>query len=288
MAYTVNTYDKTITVDEGTINNDLSIGLVGRNYFGYGENVAQALATLLENSASAEPDLSKRTTGQLWADHANETLKMWVYDRWVGTTFNQKSLKDNLNGDRDGFVIEAGGLPIAIFSNEEYILHDDEPIKPAFTNGQVNIGMTMAEGMIMYGTALRALYADLAELYASDAEYEPGTVVKIGGEAEVTQTTEAFCTEVFGIVSTNPAYLMNSALEGTTVAVALEGRVPCRVIGEVRKGQRLVASEVPGVARAATEYERNEGLDWFRVVGRALENKDTIGIGLVEVVVGVK
>jgi hypothetical protein len=142
--------------------------------------------------------------------------------------------------------------------------------------------------MIMYGTALRALYADLAELYASDAEYEPGTVVKIGGEAEVTQTTEAFCTEVFGIVSTNPAYLMNSALEGTTVAVALEGRVPCRVIGEVRKGQRLVASEVPGVARAATEYERNEGLDWFRVVGRALENKDTIGIGLVEVVVGVK
>lgn len=288
MAYTVNTYDKTITVDEGTINNDLSIGLVGRNYFGYGENVAQALATLLENSASAEPDLSKRVTGQLWADHANETLKMWVYDHWVGTTFNQKSLKDNLNGDRDGFVIEAGGMPIAIFSNEEYILHDDEPIKSAFTNGQVNIGMTMAEGMIMYGTSLRALYADLAELYVSDADYEPGTVVKIGGEAEVTQTTEAFCTEVFGIVSTNPAYLMNSALEGTTVAVALEGRVPCRVIGEVRKGQRLVASEVPGVARAATEYERNEGLDWFRVVGRALENKDTIGIGLVEVVVGVK
>lgn len=288
MAYTVNTYDKTITVDEGTINNDLSIGLVGRNYFGYGENVAQALATLLENSASAEPDLSKRTTGQLWADHDNETLKMWVYDHWVGTTFNQKSLRDNLNGERDGFVVEAAGTPIAIFASESFVLHDDESIKSAFTNGQVNVGITLATGMKLYGTATSAEYADLAELYTSDAEYEAGTVIKIGGEKEVTQTTEAFCTEVFGIVSTNPAYLMNSAATGTTVAVALEGRVPCKVIGEVRKGQRLVASEVPGVARAATEYERNEGLDWFRVVGRALENKDTIGVGLVEVVVGVK
>ena len=72
------------------------------------------------------------------------------------------------------------------------------------------------------------------------------------------------------------------------VAVALEGRVPCKVIGQVRKGQRLVTSEEPGIARAVSDYERQEALDWYRIVGRALEDKTTEGEGLVEVVVGRK
>ena len=70
--------------------------------------------------------------------------------------------------------------------------------------------------------------------------------------------------------------------------LALTGRVPCKVIGEVHKGQRLISSDTPGVARAVTDYEKEVGMDWFRVVGRAIENKDTLGVGLVEVVVGVK
>ena len=94
--------------------------------------------------------------------------------------------------------------------------------------------------------------------------------------------------EVFGVVSSNPAYLMNSAMQGTSVPVALEGRVPVRVIGEVKKGQRLVASETPGVARGVTKFEHAEGDDWFRMVGRALEDKTTLGEGLVEAVVGAK
>ena len=81
---------------------------------------------------------------------------------------------------------------------------------------------------------------------------------------------------------------MNSAATGITVPVALEGRVPCKVIGEVRKGQRLIASNEPGIARALSTYEKEIGMDWFRVVGRAIESKDTLGVGLVEVVVGVK
>ena len=142
--------------------------------------------------------------------------------------------------------------------------------------------------VLFQGQATSAQYADLAELYKSDVQYEPGTVVKIGGEAEVTQTTNALCMEVFGVVSTNPAYLMNSELSGTAVAVALEGRIPVKVIGEVRKGQRLVASEEPGVARGVSKFEHAEGDDWFRMVGRALEDKSTLGIGLVEIVVGAK
>ena len=81
---------------------------------------------------------------------------------------------------------------------------------------------------------------------------------------------------------------MNSAMEGTTVAVALEGRVPCKVIGPVRKGQRLVSSEEPRVARAVPDYEKQEALDWYRIVGRALADKDSEGIELMEVVVGIK
>jgi hypothetical protein len=149
-------------------------------------------------------------------------------------------------------------------------------------------GITLKDGFKFHGTATTAMYADLAEYYTSDAEYEPGTVVKIGGEAEVTQTTTAFCGDVFGIVSTDPAYLMNSELSGTRVAVALEGRVPCKVIGPVKKGQRLLTSETPGVARAATDYEMQEHMDWYRIVGRALEDKSTESVGLVEVVVGAK
>lgn len=201
---------------------------------------------------------------------------------------------------------------VGVFSSTEFYLHNTDPHYDDFrynfkriTNNSnapaqgdvledevchihIMKGITLKDGFKFHGTATTAMYADLAEYYTSDAEYEPGTVVKIGGEAEVTQTTTAFCGDVFGIVSTDPAYLMNSELTGTRVAVALEGRVPCKVIGPVKKGQRLLTSETPGVARAATDYEMQEHMDWYRIVGRALEDKSTESIGLVEVVVGAK
>ena len=83
----------------------------------------------------------------------------------------------------------------------------------------------------------------MAEIYASDEQYEAGTVVKLGGSAEITQTTNHADTEVFGVISTDPAYLMNKDAEG--LPVALTGRVPVKVIGKVRKGERLISSDVP-------------------------------------------
>lgn len=288
MAYVIESLEKTILVEKGTVNTETSLQLVGKDYFGYGEAVAQSFVSLLENFASAEPALSKRITGQLWYDDANETLKVWQHDKWSGTTLNQKTVKDITDTGNDVFVVESGGVPIALFSNHEFVMHASEPYIGSFPADTVRAGVTLANDLKFYGTATAAEYADLAELYSSDADYEPGTVVKIGGEAEVTQTTVSFCSEVFGIVSTNPAYLMNSTLEGMSVPVALEGRVPCKVVGQVKKGQRLVSSEVPGVARAVTDYEKAEGLDWFKIVGRALADKDTLSIGLVEVIVGAK
>ena len=125
------------------------------------------------------------------------------------------------------------------------------------------------------GTATSAQYADLAEKYLADAEYAIGTVVSIGGEKEVTACTVG--DRAIGIVSANPAYMMNSGLEGGTY-IALKGRVPCKVIGQVKKGQRLVAG-TNGVAQAA--YSNSS--DVFAI---ALEsNDDILGEKLIEALV---
>ena len=101
---------------------------------------------------------------------------------------------------------------------------------------------------VVTAVATAARYADLAEIYASDETYEPGTVVKLGGSAEITQTTSIEDTNVFGVISTDPAFLMNSEAEG--LPVALTGRVPVKVFGKVLKGERLISSHLPGVAMA--------------------------------------
>tara|TARA_R100000541_G_scaffold2114_4_gene7552 strand:+ start:295 stop:1191 length:897 start_codon:yes stop_codon:yes gene_type:complete len=298
MSYTINKLGASdITVEYGTLNTETSLQLVGKDYFGYGEAIAQNFVDLLENFATDDTANGPASpiAGQLWYHSSADTLKVYDGVKWSGTTFNQESIKDNGSVMHDVFVVKANNVPVATFSSDTgFIVHADETEYHGsapdykFPNNRIEKGLTLGKDMKMHGTATTAEYADLAELYTSDAEYEAGTVVKIGGEAEVTQTTIEYCPEVFGVVSTNPAYLMNSAAEGLTVPVALEGRVPCKVMGEVHKGQRLISSNEPGVARAVSDYEKEVGMDWFRVVGRALENKDTLGIGLVEIVVGVK
>jgi len=132
------------------------------------------------------------------------------------------------------------------------------------------------------GTATQAQYADLAEVYKADAEYEPGTVVKLGGEFEITQTESHNDVDVFGVISTNPAYLMNKDAEG--LPVALQGRVPVKVLGKVKKGDRLCSSDEPGVAWVVSEGE----YDVRAIIGRSLEDKDSGDFGVVEAVIGVK
>ena len=98
------------------------------------------------------------------------------------------------------------------------------------------------------GTALNANWADLAEIYQADAEYQPGTLVAFGGEKEITIAT----TKVNAVVSTKPAVLMNNKQEGTPIA--LVGRVPVRVIGKVAKFDKLVLDrDNPGIAKVDNE-----------------------------------
>jgi hypothetical protein len=110
------------------------------------------------------------------------------------------------------------------------------------TNGSGNIGQTGNRFGTIFGTATTAQYADLAEKYTTDAEYEAGTVlaVAINGDAEATQTWQSG-QRVLGVISTNPAFLMNDDADGQ--AIALRGRVPVKVIGPIRKGQPLICNQ---------------------------------------------
>jgi hypothetical protein len=126
---------------------------------------------------------------------------------------------------------------------------------------------------LFQGTATAARYADLAEKYLADQEYEVGTVVVVGGAAEV--TASSYGELAIGVVSANPAFMMNKDLEGGTY-IALKGRVPVKVNGAVKKGDRLVAGDW-GCAQVAADR-----LDIFAV---ALESSDDAGVKLIEAVV---
>ena len=136
------------------------------------------------------------------------------------------------------------------------------------------------------GTATYAKYADLAERYAADATYEEGTVVSFGGEAEVTSAKGYGSTKIAGVVSTKPAFAMNEAAGNseTHPFIALQGRVPCKVVGTVSKGDILVASEVSGTATVWLESTVDPRMTAY--VGIAIEDKTTVGEGYVEVKVG--
>jgi hypothetical protein len=109
-------------------------------------------------------------------------------------------------------------------------------------NGVGNIGSSTTYFNTVFAKATSAQYADLAEKYTADADYEPGTVVMFGGTAEVTVCSADACRRVAGVISTNPSYIMNGTLESAHVAtVALTGRVPCKVTGTVRKGDLMVS-----------------------------------------------
>ena len=147
------------------------------------------------------------------------------------------------------------------------------------SNGVGNIGSATNTFNTVFARATSALYADIAENYLADANYEPGTVLVFGGKQEVTMAEKDADTRIAGIVSTQPSYIMNSGLVGHYVAtVALLGRVPCRVLGPITKGDMLISTS-DGYAMACTSPTMGT------VIGKALENFDGTE-GVIEVVVG--
>ena len=177
-----------------------------------------------------------------------------------------------------GGLVVAGGVgvagAIAVNSSNGVIA-----IINGGTTGIGNIGSATVGFNTIFAKATSAVYADLAENYLSDSDYAVGTVVVFGGAQEITTTVMFADATVAGVISTNPAYLMNSALDGQPVA--LRGRVPVKVQGFTRKGDLLVTGNIPGTAiSVGRDIKYGQA-----VFAKALENKTTAEVGVIEAVI---
>jgi hypothetical protein len=148
------------------------------------------------------------------------------------------------------------------------------------TGASGTVGKITGTWQLNSGSTLQATYADLAEKYSADAYYEPGTVLVFGGNQEVTISNNDMSYQVAGVVSTNPAFILNSNIFTTYIVdLALIGRVPTKVLGPVKKGD-LMVSTYNGLARA----ENNPAVG--TVIGKSLEDFNSNTIGTIQLVVG--
>jgi hypothetical protein len=187
------------------------------------------------------------------------------------------NLNINIGGTSNVMVVATSGIVVTGVSTPS--------IEHTGANAVGNIGSSASYFNRLFATATTALYADVAERFAADEELAPGTVVELGGTAEITRSKQDLSENVFGVISTRAAYLMNGGAgeDDTHPPVAMTGRVPVQVIGVVRKGDRLVSAG-NGIARAAQLGEATA----FNVIGRALVDKSSTGPGTIEAIVTIK
>ena len=215
----------------------------------------------------------------------------------VQETTNNKNLRFdvNSNGVQTAILTLAASSKLSTFSGaltatgnltaSSYSIFNNALVPSS--SGAINIGSSALKFANVYanylvGTSVTAQYADLAERFESDVSYPAGTVVALGGAKEITAAAEDLTEDVFGVISTRAAFLMNGDAGSNTThpAVAVQGRVPVRVTGQVKKGDRLVSAGA-GLARAANRSE----ITAFNVIGRSLQDKTSAGEGTVEAIV---
>lgn len=223
-----------------------------------------------------------KTVGDQWYDTTSDTLFQYVYDgtSFVWVDISGQPLNVNI-GTVQGTSLSitgagavTGALTVNAGNNATAIINGG-------TNGVGNIGASGQAFNTLFAKASSALYADLAEKYLTDDDYKSGTVLIFGGEYEVTLSTTSHDTRVAGVVTTNPGFIMNESLENS-VSVALTGRVPCWVKGPVNKGDRIVASDTPGVAQKLDISLYEPGC----IIGKSLESIDTDKIVKIEIAIG--
>jgi hypothetical protein len=236
--------------------------------------------TVITNNALISGNLV--LTGNLTVNGTTETIAT------TNTTIadNIIELQSGISASTNdsGIIIERGST-----GNNAAIIWDESTDKFAMglttsTGADKSGGITVSTGTLLAnleGTATAAQYSDVAERFASDSAYTPGTVVSLGGAEEITQVNEEASDEVFGVVSSldQAAFKMNGGAgnDDTHPYIAMTGRVDVKVIGTVNKGDRLISASVPGYARAATKAECTA----FNVIGRALTSKTEAGQGSV-------
>ena len=306
MPYSIDYSDSTktaIVVNDGTVDTSTSVGLLGKNYTRFGEIFNENILHLLENFANGTAP-SNPTEGQLWYDTNVSILKLYDNGVWyqIGSPAGTTQVQIRRRQDTLGVyhktiehIVDANIVTIMTDDTTAWTPHATEYLEDGvtalstqFPTIQAGTTMNNTTNYKFRGIATSAEYADLAERYEADAEYEAGTVVKMGGEKEITQTDTKADPNVFGVISTAPGFEMNAnaGTDATHPFVALAGRVPCKVIGKVTKGDRLVSDGTPGHARACFIDDIEN--PYFAVIGRALETKDTDEAGIIEIVVGAK
>jgi hypothetical protein len=195
--------------------------------------------------------------------NTNSAVGSYLMDLQVGGT---SQFTVGRNGNINVGPSNAGGITAASIQ-----------VTTLTTGANTTAGTVTGNWTLSAGSRLNATYADLAEYYEADAYYEPGTVLEFGGDKEVTLAQDGTA-RVAGVVSTDPAYAMNTNCPGIAVAIALQGRVPTKVRGTVRKGDMMVSAG-NGYARPWNNPQMGT------VIGKALENFDGIE-GVIEVAIG--
>lgn len=314
MAYTIVKSDGQIltTIADGQINTDsTSLGLPGRNYAGYGQVLDTNFVHLTENFANTSPPANP-LRGQLWYNTNNETLYVCPEDNetvasnWLSlattsasgnTTFGGVTVIGTISANN---AIITNNLSVPNIACQTISVAGTATIETAnittanigtlyttviSTGGVSTAGALTGNWTLTAGSRIQATYADLAERFAADTEYDAGTVVELGGANEITAVKYELSEDVFGVISSTAAYLMNAGAgsDKTHPPVAVSGRVFVKVTGKVLKGQRLVSAG-QGIARAAVDGEANA----FNTIGRALSDKLTTDIGTVEAIVTIR
>jgi hypothetical protein len=205
------------------------------------------------------------------------------------TKFVNGSSEGNAGSSGGNITFTVGGTSnvLVLSSTTAYFGSDVSvsAIQKTGSNAVGNIGSSANYFNRVFATATTALYADVAERFAADELLEPGTVVELGGSKEITRSQQDLSENVFGVISTRPAYTMNGGAgeDDTHPPVAMTGRVPVKAIGIIRRGDRLVSAG-SGVARAAQPGEATA----FNVIGRSLEDKHLEELGTIEAIVTIK
>jgi hypothetical protein len=211
------------------------------------------------------------------------TGNFWI-DQSYPTSFSTLAVTGNITS---GNVATTGNITSGNVATTGILTVNSGAAATAIVNGAGNaVGNIGSSGTYfnrLFAQATTALYADLAEVYKSDAEYPPGTVLVFGGSQEVTISTQSHDARIAGVVSTNPAHVMNSGLVSEyTVDVGLIGRVPCQVIGPIAAGDRVVSSNRAGVAERLNMLHYQPGV----IIGKAVESYNGTDVGTIEIVVG--
>ena len=243
-------------------------------------NVADFINTNLVTTGTFYPVLANATSGNV-AESANANLSFNAATgalsatTFVGALTGAATTAGTVTSNAQPNITSVStSFTSLTFANAQTISGNNMIIT---TGANTNAGTITGNWSLSAGSKLQSTYADLAEYYEADVQYEPGTVLAFGGEKEVTLAEDG-TTRVAGVVSTNPAYAMNQCCKGFAVAIALQGRVPTKVRGAIRKGDMMVSAG-DGYARPWNNPQMGT------VIGKALENFDGIE-GVIEVAVG--